>query len=149
MRKSELLLATVCVLAAWEASAHVTLDEPNGGEILDVGDTFAVEWNVAVEHDTIAWDLEYSTDGGATWKEIALALPPGDISTGAQHTFPWTVPDDPSDRVRVRVKQDNTDEDYYDESDEDVEILPEPASEALLTGALLVGYLGTRRRRRG
>lgn len=145
MRKSQLLLATVSVLAALEASAHVTLDEPNGGEVLDVGDPFTVEWHVAIQHDTIAWDLEYSTDGGGTWKEIAFALPPGNITAGAMHSYPWTVPDDPSPTVRVRVKQDNTGQDYYDMSNANLTILPEPSGSAFVAGAFLVLFLRSRR----
>lgn len=148
MRTTPHLLATATVLAVFEtASAHVLLDDPNGLEVLNPGDEFTVQWHVAIQHNTFAWDLEYSTDGGASWKEIALALAPGDITAGAMHSFPWTVPDDPGSLVRVRVKQDNTGQDYYDMSDADLTILPEPAGPAFVAGTLLLAALGSRRSR--
>ena len=41
--------------------AHVELDSPNGGQSLVAGSTVTIEWHAAVEHDTIDWDLWYST----------------------------------------------------------------------------------------
>ena len=45
------------------AVAHVGLDSPNGGETLTAGSTFQIEWNPTAPHDTINWDLWYSTQG--------------------------------------------------------------------------------------
>jgi len=46
----------------------------------------------------------------------------GDTAAGSLHSFTWTVPDDPSTTVRVRVRQDNTGTDYFDVSDADLAI---------------------------
>ena len=43
-----------------------------------------------------------------------MDLPPGSPILGSIHTYDWTVPDDPSDQVRVRVRMDNSGKDYYD-----------------------------------
>jgi len=37
--------------------AHVLLDSPNGGETLNGGSTFTLDWHVDVEHDTVDWDV--------------------------------------------------------------------------------------------
>ncbi len=113
-------------LAAGPASAHVALDSPNGGEQLAVGSTVTIHWHVVIGHTQLDWDLYYSTTGpDGPWIAIALDLPVGNGSTGAAHTYDWTVPDDPSNQVRVRVVQDNSGFDYEDVSDGDLAIVSE------------------------
>lgn len=103
--------------------AHVMLDYPNGGEVLEAGAVAAIEWHVVIGHATNDWDLWYSVNGsGGPWIVIIADLPPGDITTGAIHTFDWTVPGVESDQVRVRVRQDNIGTDYEDVSDGDLTI---------------------------
>ena len=111
----------VLILAVAEiAAAHVILDHPNGGEVLAGGSSAVVEWR---SHATNDWDLWYSVTGpGGPWIEIVADLPPGDITTGAIHTYDWTVPALDSDQVRVRVRQDNIGTDYEDFSDGDLMI---------------------------
>ncbi len=117
MKAAGLAMLLGCASAV-TASAHVNLLGPLGGEKFDIGSSVTVEWQVHVSHDTQDWDLFYSTNGaGGPWKELAMDLPAGDISEGAVHTFQWTIPEEVSDDVRVRVRQDNSDEDYEDESD--------------------------------
>jgi hypothetical protein len=116
------LVAALLVVAA-PATAHVMLDEPNGGEVLDAGGVATIQWQVLIGHDTLNWDLWYSITGpSGPWIVIAEDLPPGDISSGAVHTFTWTVPLVDSDQVRVRVRQDNSGNDYEDLSDDDFTI---------------------------
>ena len=121
------LVTTACcvivVASGSEARAHVDLDAPNGGEVLQVGSAFTIEWHVAIEHNTLDWDLWYSTTGSnGPWMPIAADLPAGDTTRGAPHSFEWTIPDTPSDEVRVRVRQDNSDTDYEDISDANLTI---------------------------
>lgn len=100
------------------AAGHVTLDEPNGGEVLEVGSAFLIEWHVQIQHDTQNWHLFYSTTGeNGPWISIAISLPPGDTTQGAMHSYSWTVPNTPSDEVRVRVLMDNAVFDYTDISE--------------------------------
>lgn len=115
-----LLPVGAALLAATSAFGHTTLDQPNGGEVLPAGSTYTIEWHVVVQHNTLDWDLWYSTTGaGGPWIPIALDLPVGDPTAGSVHTFAWTVPNDPSGQVRVRVRQDNSSADYEDVSDAD------------------------------
>ncbi len=97
------------------ASAHVVLDLPNGGEVLQAGTTYTVEWHVLIEHDLQNWDLWYSFDGGV-FTPIATDLPAGDPTAGSIHTFEWTVPNTPTAQGVIRVQQDNSAQDYTDES---------------------------------
>jgi hypothetical protein len=87
-------------------NASITITSPNGGE----------EWEVSSIHD-IAWasigtsgtvGLEYSINNGSDWVEIIASTP--DIGT-----YPWTIPDNPSDSCLVRVC--DTDKDPTDVSD--------------------------------
>ena len=128
--KISCLGAAGALLACSPASAHVNLRSPNGGETLTPGAVVTIQWEVGVRHDTLDWDLWYSTTGpDGPWIPIATDLPAGDINGGAQHSFDWTVPNTPSGQVRVRVRQDNSGRDYFDESDDDLAIAPPCAAE--------------------
>lgn len=118
------LVALVNLVALSSLSAHVALDSPNGGEELEVGSTFTIEWHVVIQHNQLNWDLSYSTSGaGGPWIDIAVDLPVGDPSMGSMHSYEWTVPDDLSDQVRVRVIQDNSSVDYSDLSVDNLSII--------------------------
>ena len=120
--KSAVLIVAVLAFAG-TVGAHVQLDYPDGGEVLEAGTTAVIEWQILISHATVGWDLWYSSTGaGGPWIEIATDLPPGNITTGAIHTFDWMVPAVESDQVRVRVRQNNTGTDYEDISDGDLAI---------------------------
>lgn len=117
------VMALAMLGVAGIANAHVQLDQPNGGEVLEAGTVSVIEWHILIGHATIDWDLWYSVTGpNGPWIEIAADLPPGDITAGAIHTLDWFVPAVESDQVRVRVRQDNSGNDYLDVSDGDLEI---------------------------
>jgi hypothetical protein len=118
-------------IAASPAQAHVALDTPNGGEVLDVGAVVAISWHDTIEHGAANYDLWYSTSGGGgPWIEIAADL---QRSIGQQvQSYDWTVPDKPSDQVRVRVRQDNdSGSDYEDVSDSDLAIVKTTTTETV------------------
>lgn len=117
------LLAAAGLGLAGSASAHVSLLDPNGGQVLQAGSVYRIRWRVDVGHDTQAWHLHYSTTGSSgPWIPIAVDLPPGNTSTGDINTYDWTVPNTPSTSVRVRVIQDNGSRDYQDISSADLTI---------------------------
>lgn len=102
------------------AQAHVHLNSPNGGEVLNPGTTVTIEWNIIIQHNSLNWDLEYSTTGAAgPWMVIAMDQPIGDPTANSVHTFAWTVPATLTTQGRVRVIQDNSATDYQDISDAD------------------------------
>lgn len=111
------------LLSSDAARAHVILDEPNGAEVLDAGSVFTIEWHIQIAHFLLNWDLWYSTTGAAgPWISIVEDLPPGSQAVGSVHTYDWTVPDDPSNQIRVRVRMDNNGKDYFDISNADLTI---------------------------
>ncbi|MES2767001.1 MAG: choice-of-anchor D domain-containing protein [Bacteroidota bacterium] len=77
-----------------EEKTVLQLLSPNGGEMLTPCEEFPIRWtgNVA-EFPTI---IEYSKNNGTTWKEITRA---------PDSSYSWKVPDDISDSVLVRVRQ--------------------------------------------
>lgn len=111
-----LLFLLTCMTAP--CSAHVALVAPNGGEMLPVGSTFTIQWQILVAHNTLNWDLEYSITGASgPWLPIAMNLPAGLTS------YQWIVPNTLSNQVRVRVTQDNAGNDYRDTSDTNLAIV--------------------------
>src|SRR4030095_14438606 len=92
----------------YNLQAHVILDYPQGGETFIVGETVTIQWHVYIPHNTINWDLYFSSDGGNTWQLIQLDIPVGQL------TYQWEVPDNLTSLGKVKVIQDNTLEDYQD-----------------------------------
>jgi hypothetical protein len=90
--------------------AHVELDYPVGGETFVSGTTINIQWHIAIAHNTLNWDLYYSTDGGMSWEAIQENLPAGSLS------YQWLVPGEATSLARVSVIQDNDGQDYQDES---------------------------------
>jgi len=67
---------------------------PNGGQNIFPGNTYNIQWN-ALNSNNI--DIEYSTDAGSTWDDIALNV---DAALGS---YAWLVPNTPSNQCRVRI----------------------------------------------
>ncbi len=82
---------------SYTADLNVLL--PNGGEIISSGSTYTIEWQAIGDLvSDLTYTVEYSTDGGSTWKLIAEGL--------TETTHDWTVPK-PTKNLRnclVRVK---------------------------------------------
>jgi subtilisin family serine protease len=74
----------------------VTVIQPNGGEVLYIGQHYDITWdasdNVAIESTLV----DYSVDSGVDWSRIATL-------SGNPGVFTWTVTGPPSDQCRVRV----------------------------------------------
>src|SRR2546425_339897 len=81
--------------AAFTILAGFTLSSPNGGEVWTVGSSQNITWTTGGSVPNVK--LAYSTDGGSTHPILITASAP---NTG---TFAWTVPDDISSTVKVRV----------------------------------------------
>ena len=125
--RSLLIAAVLLASSATTARAHVSLDDPNGGEVLEVGSVFTVRWHILIAHNLQNWDLWYSTTGSTgPWTTIVMNLPAGSGAVGSVHTYDWTVPDVVDDTVWVRVRMDNSGTDYYDVSNAPFSIVPAP-----------------------
>ena len=74
----------------------VTVIQPNGGEVLYIGQVYTIMWDAS---DNVGIDttiVEYSVDSGQSWWVIAeLSGDPG--------SFDWTVTGPPSTHCRVQV----------------------------------------------
>lgn len=149
VNRSAVVFVGVLCLGSLQARGHVELDAPNGGEVLPVGSVFTIEWHIVIAHNQLDWDLWYSTTGAAgPWISIAQDLPPGSAEAGSVHTYDWTVPDDPSNQVRIRVRMDNSATDYEDISDADLTIetgppIPTVSEWGIIVTMLLVLTAGT------
>ncbi len=83
------------------AFAHVTLVQPDSGDVLDGGSSFTIKWiideEVAPDEN---WDIRFSRDNGASWEVVAKNL----RSTVRQ--FNWNVPNINTSQGRIEVIED-------------------------------------------
>ncbi|HPI11757.1 MAG TPA: FG-GAP-like repeat-containing protein [Catalimonadaceae bacterium] len=91
-----------------------SIEKPNGGEILQAGSQFDIEWTSQNVTDPNV-NLYISTDNGFTWSIIAT-----DESNDG--VFTWTIPNQISSQCRVKVK--GSASVGFDESDAVFSILP-------------------------
>ena len=109
---------TLSTFIGASAFGHVFLMAPTGNDELEVGSTAEIRWQITIAHDTLNWDLYYSTTNQkGPWEPIVIDLPLGDNTQNSIHTYDWVVPDMPSDTVWVRVVMDNPSGDYDDTND--------------------------------
>lgn len=99
--KRIVLLSMFAMLASLSfvlpVSAYTLLTSPLGGESLTAGSEFFIEWTPPTHIFGMNVTLEFSSDSGATWTNIASGL---DIDTGK---YNWTVPGTPTTKARVRL----------------------------------------------
>ncbi len=86
-----LLFLTLAASSCLHGQPRITY--PNGGEFLRSGQDITIRWEGVGATETVR--LEYSTDGGESWKNISAS------ASGLQH--PWRVPEPPSDRCLLRI----------------------------------------------
>lgn len=91
------------------ATNSVTLTSPNGGESWNVASSKNITWTTSGSVSNAK--IEYSTNGGASYLNTIVASTPA--SSGS---YTWTVANDPSSTVRVRIS-DASDPSVYDTSD--------------------------------
>jgi hypothetical protein len=111
LRARFLLVAAALGLAS-QATAHVALLQPLGGEAYTAGEVVTIQWQVVESHAQENWDLHYSLDGGNRWKILQEDLPRAVLS------YQWTVPSVESQQARIRITMDNVSTDLDDTSGE-------------------------------
>jgi len=95
----------------------VYLDVPNATNItLYVEDTVAINWSIFGTIDEVNLSYSNNSDSGP-WIEIVNNL------NASNETYNWTVPDDISTAVRVRVTDSNNPGEVYDYSDWDIRLM--------------------------
>ncbi|RLB05264.1 MAG: hypothetical protein DRG59_09260, partial [Deltaproteobacteria bacterium] len=101
--------------ANFEIKGSLTLASPNGGEDWTYNTAHNITWTKTGTIATVK--LDYSTDSGSTYpNNIASGI---DAATGTPYA--WTVPDDLSTHVRVKITNE-ADSDVNDASDADFTI---------------------------
>ena len=93
----------------------IRIISPNGGEEWPVGSTQKIRWES--QNAGAYVKIEYSTDGGTTWKTIVE-------TTENDGPYTWTIPDTRSTHCRVRITSKNFPS-VQDISDSDFVILYE------------------------
>jgi hypothetical protein len=115
--ESRLSLPSAPVTATTGAATRpvVRVTSPNGGEAFESNNAVNIAWQVEQGEDLFDQQIELSTDGGATYRPLALALAP-DV-----RSFVWDVPAVlGSQQVRVRVSAlDGAGNEGVDTSDSD------------------------------
>ncbi|MCR4417421.1 MAG: choice-of-anchor J domain-containing protein [Ignavibacteria bacterium] len=109
-----------------QPAVHVV--QPNGGENWPVGSTQNIIWDAQLISNV---KLEYTTNNGATWINIATVpaakvkkvkldgyspKDPNGVIEGNLGVYAWTIPNTPSTQCKVRVS-DASNPAVYDESD--------------------------------
>lgn len=74
----------------------VTVIQPNGGEVLYIGQEYDVMWDASDNVGIDSCVIDYSVDGGDTWMHIATVA-------GNPGIYTWTVTGPPSSTCRMRV----------------------------------------------
>ncbi len=105
-------LTTLWMLIFFHLSmqAHVELDYPKGGEMLQAGDMITIKWHNVIQHNIEHWELQISLDGGTNWDILQTDI------DGSQLEYDWTIPNINSNSVRIKVIQVNTGTDYESQS---------------------------------
>ena len=100
--------------AAWTIEPDtVELASPHGGT-LEAGCGYTIWWNSSTFYTTV--DIEFSQDNGATWTLLTAGQP-------NDGTYPWTVPNTPSDSCLIKVYNSGAPSNY-DQSDNVFSISP-------------------------
>jgi hypothetical protein len=80
-----------------EAASSVTITSPNGGQVWYVGANQTITWTAS--NTSNLYNLDYSTDNGASWTSLA--------SNYSGTSFSWIIPNTPSTNCLVRVMDSN------------------------------------------
>jgi hypothetical protein len=75
---------------------YIEVTYPDGGEAWEVGSSQTITWTSKYVQGNVK--IEYSTNHGDSWTTIS-------DSTGNDGSFPWVVPNAPSDQCLIRISE--------------------------------------------
>jgi len=104
--KKCIILFLIGAFAMIQVDGHVELTYPDGGETFHPGETVNVTWTEVVRHSFLGWHLLFSNNGGDTWDTIQANMPLETLE------YSWIVPEKQTEKGRIKIVQDNEDEDY-------------------------------------
>ncbi|RKY29622.1 MAG: hypothetical protein DRP68_07060, partial [Candidatus Omnitrophota bacterium] len=96
---------------------QLVLTAPNGGEVWPVGSSQAITWSMAGSIANV--QIRYSTNGGVSYPDKKIIISSYPANSGS---YNWTVPDDISSTVRVKILDVDNPGEVYDESDNNFKI---------------------------
>ncbi len=85
------ILLSLLLTFGGSARAHLGLDTPAGGEVLQAGSVFVLTWQILIPHESFEnWNLWYATDNDLNWIPIVADLPLVDSNPmSGSTTRPW------------------------------------------------------------
>ena len=89
-------------------AAHVHLLNPNGGETYNPGEIIPIDWQEVIKHETLNW----ASDGGISWDTVKSNIPLSSMN------YSWELPGISTQTGRIKIVQDNVNEDYEDISED-------------------------------
>ncbi len=111
LRRSSIVFLFLLIIIS-PIAAHVDLLSPNGGETYNPGQIILIEWQEVIRHESLDWDILFSSDGGFSWDTVKSNIP---ITT---MNYSWELPNIITLVARIKIVQDNVDADYVDISDD-------------------------------
>jgi subtilisin family serine protease len=88
--------AVLAIMVTDTIPPEVTVNDPNGGEVLTVGTSYTITWNATDNVGVTSTSIYYSYDGGSNYDLI-------DNLSGNPGTYDWTVLNTPSTQCLVKV----------------------------------------------
>lgn len=88
--------AGACAAGADLIAPTVTVIYPNGGEVIETGDTISIHWDAVDNRGVDSVSIYFSSDAGATFEMIAHGEP-------NDSTFEWIAPSLLSDSCLIKV----------------------------------------------
>ena len=95
------LILFISLFSLSSTFGHVTLLNPQGGEVLEGDSDFTIKWDIdeAVGTDE-NWDIRFSRDNGENWEVVTANL------RSTSRSFDWQVPNINTNTGRIEVIQD-------------------------------------------
>jgi hypothetical protein len=104
--KIRAFLLLIGAFVMYQLDGHVELTYPKGGETFHPGDAVNVTWAEVQHHNFLGWTLLYSENGGDIWDTIQANMSYETLE------YRWIVPVTQTMEGRIKIIQDNEEEDY-------------------------------------
>lgn len=100
----------------------VSVESPNGDEVLFIGEPWPVKWRTAGDASGYTVNVRLSTNEGTTWDTLIRT----ESAVQGLRTYPWTVPDLASTECLISVEVQGVYQGIYDTSNSKFDIMKRP-----------------------